>query len=147
MMRTPIRRTEIFRPIIQQMTRRHRVKVKRWRSNMSGCAWSVRHSDGRRINWIEAPFPKTPISLAVFLHEIGHHAIGFDKYERGCEEEYHVWMWAVATMRKLGIEPDARVLRRVEMSMRYAVEKAARHGMTQFPLALQAYAPTLPQAA
>ena len=31
------------------------------------------------------------LSLAVFLHEVGHHVIGFDRYKQRCEEEYHVW--------------------------------------------------------
>jgi hypothetical protein len=133
--------------IVKQMTSRHRVRVKRWRQTMSGCAWSVTHTNGRQTNWIESPYPKTPISLAIFLHEVGHHAIGFDRYKRRCEEEYHVWIWAIDTMRKLGIEPDARVLRRFDLSMRYAVEKAMRRGMKSFPEPLVRFLPPLPQAA
>jgi hypothetical protein len=133
--------------IVKQMTARHRVRVKRWRRNMSGCAWSVSHSNGKQTNWIESPFPKTPISLAIFLHEVGHHAIGFETYKRRCEEEYHVWMWALKMMRTLGIEPDERVHRRFDLSMRYAVSKAARRGMKAFPEALRQYIPQLPQAA
>jgi hypothetical protein len=133
--------------IVRKMTARHRVRVKRWRRNMSGCAWSVRHANGKQVNWIECPYPKTPVSLAIFLHEVGHHAIGFDRYKRRCEEEYHVWVWAIDTMRSLGIEPDARVHRRFELSMRYAVEKAARRGMKAFPEPLKRYVPELPKAA
>ena len=133
--------------IVKQMTARHRVRVKRWRRNMSGCAWSVSHANGKRTNWIESPFPKTPISLAIFLHEVGDHAIGFETYKRRCEEEYHVWMWALKMMRTLGIEPDERVQRRFDLSMRYAVSKAARRGMKAFPEALRRYLPELPQAA
>ena len=133
--------------IVKKMTAKYRVRVKRWRTNMSGCAWSVTHGNGRRTNWIECPYPKTPISLAIFLHEVGHHAIGFEKYKRRCEEEYHVWVWAIDTMRRLGIEPDERVHRRVDLSMRYAVEKAARRGMKRFPEPLMRYVPPLLQAA
>jgi len=133
--------------IVKQMTTRHQVRIKRWRPTMSGCAWSVVHANGKQINWIESPYPKTPISLAIFLHEVGHHAIGFDTYKRRCEEEYHVWVWAIDTMQKLGIEPDARVLRRFDLSMRYAVEKAVRRGMKTFPEQLVRYLPPLPQAA
>src|SRR5438874_6938241 len=115
-----------YAPIVELMKARYSVRVKRWRRNMSGCAWRVYYNDGRIINWIEAPLPRTPISLAVFLHEVGHHAIGFDVYEKRCEEEYYVWLWTVRTMRQLGVEPDARVHRRVELSMRYAVGKAMR---------------------
>jgi hypothetical protein len=133
--------------IVKKMTDRYRVRVKRWRTNMSGCAWSVTHGNGRQINWIESPYPKTPISLAIFLHEVGHHAIGFETYKRRCEEEYHVWVWAIDMMRALGIEPDDRVLRRFDLSMRYAVEKAARRGMKTFPEPLRRYLPQLPMAA
>jgi hypothetical protein len=143
----PSRASAKFERIVQEMRRAYRVRVRRWRTTMTGCAWSVVHEDGKRVNWIEAPYPKTPISLAIFLHEIGHHAIGFERYRKRCEEEYHVWVWALQTMRELGTSPDARVLRRFELSVRYAVEKAARRGMRVFPLPLQPYTTHLPHAA
>ena len=59
--------------MIQRIILRFDISVHRWRRNMSGCAWQVYHRDGRVVNWIEAPIPKTPISLAIFLHEVGHH--------------------------------------------------------------------------
>jgi hypothetical protein len=133
--------------IVEQMTARYSVRVKRWRRNMSGCAWSVVHANGKKINWIESPYPKTPISLAIFLHEVGHHAIGFETYKRRCEEEYHVWVWAIEMMRSLGVEPDERVNRRFDLSMRYAVGKAVRRGMKAFPAPLLQYIAPLPQAA
>ena len=100
---------------------------------MSGCAWRVYYHDGRVINWIEAPRPKTPLSLAIFLHEVGHHVIGFDRFKKRCEEEYHVWRWAIQQMRDLGVEPDKKVQRRFELSMQYAVGKALRRGLKQLP--------------
>jgi hypothetical protein len=130
-----------FTPIIEMMKRRHRVRVRRWRRSMSGCAWRVDYDDGRSINWIEAPVPRTPISLAIFLHEVGHHAIGFERFKRRCEEEYHVWRWAIDQMRELGVTPDERVERRFELSMRYAVNKALRRGIKQLPADLMQFAP------
>jgi hypothetical protein len=130
--------------IVEQMKQRYGVRVRRWRKNMSGCAWRVFYRDGRAVNWIEAPYPKTPISLAIFLHEVGHHVIGFDRYRKRCEEEYHVWVWALNEMRRLGVEPDERVHRRFQLSMQYAVGKALRRKMKQLPEPLQQF---LPQAA
>src|SRR5436190_21881834 len=122
------------------MKRRHNIRVRRWRSNMSGCAWRVYYPDGRVINWIEAPIPKTPISLAVFLHEVGHHVIGFETFRLRCEEEFHVWQWAVNQMGALGVTPDERVLRRVDLSMQYAVGKALRRGLKDVPTPLTQFA-------
>jgi hypothetical protein len=122
------------------MTAKYEVRIRKWRNRMSGCAWRVYYVDGRAINWIEAPFPKTPISLAIFLHEVGHHAIGFDKYKKRCEEEYHVWLWAIEQMRLLGVEPTANVMHRFQLSMQYAVGKAMRRGMKQLPAALRQFA-------
>ena len=130
--------------IVDDVKKTYGVRVRKWRRSMSGCAWRVYYTDGRSINWIEAPLPRTPISLAIFLHEVGHHVIGFDRYKRRCEEEYHVWVWAVRKMRELGVEPDARVHRRVELSMQYAVDKAVRRGIKTLPEPLVQY---LPQAA
>lgn len=128
-----------YRSIIRQMKARYQIRVRRWRRNMSGCAWRVYYHNGRTVNWIEAPYPKTPISLAIFLHEVGHHVIGFDKYKRRCEEEYHAWLWAINTMRRLGVPIDYRVQRRFEASMRYAVDKALRRGIRDLPEPLRQY--------
>jgi hypothetical protein len=119
--------------VVAKIKKEHGVRVKRWRTNMTGCAWQVRYRDSHVIRWIEAPYPKSPISLCIFLHEVGHHVIGFETYKRRCEEEYHVWNWAIAQMRELGIEPDAAVLRRFELSMQYAVGKALRRGIKELP--------------
>src|SRR5438105_3114696 len=113
------------------MRSRFGLRINRWRRSMSGCAWREFFADGTTLNFIEAPLPRTPISLAIFLHEVGHHAIGFDTYRRRCEEEYHVWLWAIEQMRLFGVEPDARVMRRFDLSMRYAVDKAMRRGIKQ----------------
>lgn len=130
--------------VVEQIRDRYEIRIHKWRKSMSGCAWRVYHHDGRVVNWIEAPVPKTPISLAIFLHEVGHHAIGFATYKRRCEEEYHVWLWALSQMRQLGVEPDERVHRRFELSMQYAVGKAVRRGVKRLPDALHRF---LPQAA
>jgi hypothetical protein len=130
--------------IVEQMKQRYEIRIRKWRRNMSGCAWRVYRHDGEAVNWVESPYPKTPISLAIFLHEVGHHAIGFQTYKKRCEEEYHVWMWAIQEMRTLGVEPDRRVWRRFELSMRYAVGKAVRRGIKELPEPLLRF---LPQAA
>jgi hypothetical protein len=133
-----------FSHIIEAMRSRYDLRIQRWRKTMSGCAWREVHEDGSVHNFIEAPFPKTPISLSIFLHEVGHHAIGFETYRKRCEEEYHVWVWAIDKMRELRVEPDARVLRRFQLSMQYAVGKAVRRGVRKLPETLEQF---LPQAA
>ena len=127
--------------ISSRIKKRYGIRVKRWRANMTGCAWQVRYRDGRVIRWVESPRPKSPISLAIFLHEVGHHVIGFESYKRRCEEEYHAWNWAIAKMRELGIEPDQRVLQRFELSMAYAVDKALRRGIKDLPEILNQFLP------
>ena len=125
--------------IVDAMKSRYDLRVRRWRRSMSGCAWRVYHADGRSVNWIESPYPKTPISLAIFLHEVGHHVIGFDRYKRRCEEEYHAWVWAIDQMKRLGISPDDRVLRRFDLSMQYAIGKAVRRGLKNLPQPLHRF--------
>lgn len=134
----------MYDDIVRQLKARYNIRVRRWRRNMSGCAWRVYYQDGRTINWIEAPYPKTPISLAIFLHEVGHHVIGFDTFKHRCEEEYHAWLWAINQMKRLRVPIDYRVQRRFERSMQYAVDKAMRRGIKQLPDPLQQF---LPEAA
>ncbi len=127
--------------LIATVRRRHDIRVKKWRNSMSGSAWQVFYHDGQVINWIESPRPRTPISLAIFLHEVGHHVIGFEKYKKRCEEEYHVWLWAIDQMRRLGVEPDEKVHQRFDASIQYAVAKALRRGMKHLPDVLLEYRP------
>ena len=133
-----------YAEIVNQLKRAYGIRVKRWRTNMTGCAWQVRYRNGRVVRWIEAPRPKSPISLAIFLHEVGHHVIGFESYKRRCEEEYHAWNWAIEKMRELGIEPDHRVRQRFELSMAYAVNKALRRGIKDIPEILNQFLPQAP---
>lgn len=127
--------------LTEQLKRQYDVRIRRWRRTMTGCAWAAYYTDGRVIRWIEAPVPKSPISLAIFLHEIGHHVIGFSTYKRRCEEEFHAWQFAIERMKDLGIEPDARTLTRVQRSMEYAVGKAVRRGIKTLPQNLEEYVP------
>lgn len=130
-----------FGQIVEQTKKRYDIRVRRWRTSMTGCAWRVYFHDGRAINWIESPQPKSPISLAIFLHEVGHHVIGFSTYKRRCEEEYHAWVWAIREMKRYGVEPDSRVQTRVARSMEYAVAKAMRRGIKQLPRPLATFLP------
>ena len=127
--------------LTEQLKRQYDVRVRRWRRTMTGCAWRAFYHDGRTINWIEAPVPKSPISLAIFLHEIGHHVIGFHTYKRRCEEEFAAWTWAIEKMKALGIQPDARTMTRFNRSMEYAVSKAVRRGIKTLPEGLEVFMP------
>ena len=40
--------------IVKRVKTAYDIRVRRWRTRMSGCAWNVRHADGRSINWIES---------------------------------------------------------------------------------------------
>lgn len=131
--------------IVNLVKHRHAVRVHRWRKSMSGCAWQTTYDNGQTIRWIECPYPKTPLSLSIFLHEVGHHVLGFDKFKRRCEEEYHVWRWALDEMRRLGVSPDAKVLERFQLSMQYAVGKAVRRGIKSLPAPLEQF--LVPRAA
>ena len=122
-----------------RMLERYGIRVRRWRSSSSGVAWESRTRDGRVSRWIESPYPRGPMSCAIFLHEIGHHAIGFHVYRPRCLEEYHAWRWALAPMEQEGLEVTDAVQRRVKESLRYAIDKARRRGLQQLPVELVPY--------
>ncbi len=125
--------------VTREMLTRYGVRVRRWRSSMSGMAWELRYTDGSRKRLIEAPRPKGPMSAAVFLHEIGHHAIGFDRYKPRCLEEYHAWAWAIASMQREGLNVTEAVLHRMHESLWYAVAKAKRRGIKGIPPELEPF--------
>jgi hypothetical protein len=76
------------------------------------------------------------MSAAIFLHEIGHHAIGFNTYRPRCLEEYHAWRFAIEAMERLGLNVTDGVRRRMHNSLFYAVEKARRRGIREVPAEL-----------
>ncbi len=125
--------------LVVEMKGTYRVRVNRWRSSMSGCAWVVRYEDGRISRLIEAPYPRGPVSCAVFLHEIGHHAIGWDTHRLRCVEEYDAWRWALDMMRTRGLNVTSAVERRMAESVRYAIRKAQRRGLKRLPEVLLPY--------
>ncbi|MHC4612849.1 MAG: hypothetical protein ACYTAU_04695 [Planctomycetota bacterium] len=126
--------------LVGDMKRTFGVRVRKWRHSTSGCAWMVRYDDGQVSRLIEAPYPRGPVSCAVFLHEIGHHAIGWDTRRLRCVEEYEAWRWALDTMRSRGLNVTAAVEKRVAESLRYAVRKARRRGLKRIPPELLQFA-------
>lgn len=119
--------------VVQLMLKTYGIRVRKWRSSMSGVAWYVTYRDGSVQRLIESPKPKGPMSAAVFLHEIGHHAIGFDVYKPRCLEEYHAWRWSLEQMDAHGLNITDAVRLRMHRSLWYAVEKAKRRGIKAIP--------------
>lgn len=128
----------------RSVLKEHGVRVRKWRSSTSGVAWQLTYEDGHVSRLIEAPRPRGPMSAAVFLHEIGHHAIGFETYKPRCLEEYHAWMYAVAQMERWGIQVTEAVQNRVHDALHYAVSKAVRRGIKRIPPELGQY--SMPRA-
>ncbi len=139
----PTRKKSTAQDRYEAMTRRllaeYGVRVRKWRSSTSGCAWEVIYADGTVSRLIESPKPKGPMSAAVFLHEIGHHAIGLNRYSPRCLEEYHAWMFALNRMEQEGISITPRVRARVRDSLQYALDKANRRGLKRIPAELVSY--------
>ncbi len=131
---------EKYDALVEEMKRTHNVRIRKWRKSSSGVAWIIRYRDGREVKLIESPYPRGPMSCAIFLHEIGHHAIGLGVHRPRCLEEYHVWIWALREMRERGFNVTPAVEKRVHDSMKYAVGKAKRRGLRSLPDELRAYA-------
>jgi hypothetical protein len=125
--------------VVEEMKRTYGVRIRKWRKNSSGVAYEIRYRNGDVVKLIESPYPRGPVSCAIFLHEIGHHVIGLGVYRPRCLEEYKVWMWALSEMRRRGLNVTAAVEKRVHDSMKYAVAKARRRGMKHIPAELAAY--------
>jgi hypothetical protein len=119
--------------MVRMMLDRYGVRVRKWRSSMSGVAWELAYADGRRVKLLESPKPKGPMSAAIFLHEIGHHAIGLGVYRPRCLEEYHAWAFAIRTMEELDLNISDGVRHRMHASLHYAVAKASRRGLKDLP--------------
>jgi len=128
-----------YEQITKQMLAQYGVRVRKWRSSMSGVAWQVTYQDGTVSRLLESPKPKGPMSAAIFLHEIGHHAIGFGTYKPRCLEEYYAWKFSIDAMHELDLNVTDRVHERMHDSLHYALEKALRRGLKKIPLELEPY--------
>jgi hypothetical protein len=138
---------ERYDALVRDMLARYDIRVRRWRRSMSGVAWTVRYRDGTVRRLIEAPRPRSPMSAAIFLHEVGHHAIGLDAYRPRCREEYYAWKWSLEQLQANGIDVTESVRRRMHNSLNYAIDKARRRGLKAVPEELVAYLHRLPSKA
>ena len=129
-----------YRTMQRDMLERYGVRVRKWRSNSSGVAWQITYADGSVSRLIESPRPTGPVSAAIFLHEIGHHAIGFGVYSPRCLEELEAWCFSLDQMEAWDLAITDRVRKRVHESLVYAVDKARRRGLKRLPAALIPYA-------
>jgi len=131
---------EKYEAAARELLNTHGIRVRKWRSNMSGVAWELLYRDGSRVRLIEAPKPKGPMSVAILFHEVGHHVIGLGVYKPRCLEEYHAWRYAIDEMERRGFPVTDRVLTRYRRSMEYAVAKAQRRGIKSLPPEVLAFA-------
>lgn len=130
---------ERYDALVEDMKSRYGFRVRKWRSSSSGVASVIRYRDGRHVRLVESPYPRGPMSCAIFLHEVGHHAIGLGVYKPRCLEEYHVWVWALREMAARGFNVTPAVQKRMHESLRYAVRKARRRGLRDIPQELLPY--------
>lgn len=125
--------------LVEEMKALHNVRVRKWRKSSSGVARLITYHNGKQVRLIESPYPRGPMSCAIFMHEIGHHAIGLGVYKPRCLEEYHVWVWALREMRERGFNVTPAVEKRFHDSMKYAVRKARKRGLQALPAELVQY--------
>jgi hypothetical protein len=130
---------ERYEQVAREMLVKYNIRVRRWRKSMSGLATELKYHDGSTKRLLESPRPKSPLSMAIFLHEVGHHAIGLGVHKPRCLEEYLAWKFSIDTMRELGLPVTDKVLNRMERSMQYAVGKAVRRGIKSLPAEVMVY--------
>ena len=128
--------------LVVQMKGTYGFRIRKWRNSMSGCAWELKDKNGTISRMLESPYPKGPMSCAIFLHEVGHHAIGFHVYKPRCLEEFHAWEWALSAMKANGIRITSNVLKRRDNALEYALAKALRRGLKVIPKELLPFAPS-----
>jgi hypothetical protein len=119
---------DIYRQLVADVKARYKISIRKWHTRMAGVAYELQFQDGRIKRLIAAPRPRSPVSAAIFLHEVGHHAIGFHRYSQRCLEEYYVWQWALREMTARQIPIDDRVLRHYRRSMQHYIRLAQLHG-------------------
>ncbi len=132
-------RRRYYDAIVEEMKQTHGIAIRKWRKRMSGVAYELRYSNGDIKRMISSPRPRSPVSACIFLHEVGHHAVGFRKFRPRCLEEYHVWQWALRQMRHFDIPIDGGVARHYQRSMYHYVQLAHKRGLKRLPAVLDQF--------
>jgi hypothetical protein len=125
--------------LVAEMKAHYGISIRKWRKSMSGVAYELHYNNGDVRRMISAPRPRSPVSVCIFMHEVGHHAVGFRKFRPRCLEEYHVWQWAFDQMRKRAIPVDRRVERHYRRSMYHYVRLAKKRGLKALPPVLEQF--------
>jgi hypothetical protein len=126
----PLRRARPVPPVIdyprlvRELKHHYKISIRKWRAHLSGVSYELTYRDGRIKRLIAAPRPRSPVSAAIFLHEVGHHAIGFRRYASRCLEEHYVWQWTFREMESRGIPITHRVMRHFRRSMYHYVKRS-----------------------
>jgi hypothetical protein len=128
-----------YAEMVRELKTRYKISIRKWRARMSGVAYELVYSDGRIKRLITAPRPRSPVSAAIFLHEVGHHAVGFKRYNPRCLEEFYVWQWAFREMTARNIPIDPRVLRHYRRSMYHYVRLEKKRNPHGVPHELQTF--------
>ncbi len=132
-------RHTLYDAMVEELKSKYHIAVRKWRKHMSGVAYELKYRDGRIKRLITAPRPRSPVSASIFLHEVGHHAIGFRRYKPRCLEEYYVWQWAFREMTARNIPVDERVLKHYRRSMYHYVRMAKKRGIRDLPHELEQF--------
>lgn len=136
---SPRDRQRFYDAMVEELKEKYKIAIRKWRKQMSGVAYELKYRDGRIKRLITAPRLRSPVSAAIFLHEVGHHAIGFRRYQPRCLEEYYVWQWAFREMTARNIPVESRVLRHYRRSMFHYLRTAQRNGAREFPRELHPF--------
>lgn len=102
----------------------HAVRVRKWRTNSTGIAFSDRRE-------IECPKPKGVISFIVLAHEVGHCVLHCrnGKYPRW-REEVEAWQFALNVLDEYDLPGYERAHEFASGGIRYAFRKAVRRGVS-----------------
>lgn len=106
------------------------ISIKTVRKSMSGVAYIE-----DRV--ISCPAPKSPLSFAIFAHEVGHIANGSIKPR--WLEELKAWQFSIACFKKFGLSIPREVRQRMKYSLSFALAKALNRDMKRTPPELRAY--------
>jgi len=114
----------------QSLLSEYNITIKTVRKSMSGVAYIE-----DRV--ISAPAPKSPISFAVFAHEVGHIANGNIKPR--WLEELRAWEFSLSQFKRFGMAISKEVRQEFRWSMTYALAKALNRGMQKLPKELRPF--------
>ena len=88
---------------------------------------------------MRVPEPKSAISLATYLHELGHHTLLSRNQKKSCLREFYAEQYSLDNLKRFGVKKNRKMVRHSNWYMSYSLGQALNRKMKDIPTEMMKY--------